>query len=138
MNKPRILVKLLCFTILVTLWAGVEPSHAGQFRNWRNLGAADLPARVRAIKFTHLLDADHSVRWGAWTVEFGSELPVATMTNGLNISDLLCSNRVVGEKKCRFYLIDDRDFGLDCSLFIGTDPVTRIEINCPQGINLEY
>lgn len=81
--------------------------------SWTGLNDADLPARVRAVRFSggKVLDSQHSMTWGQWTVSWpGFFTPEATLTDrgAVRISSFNCSNPVEGQVGCDLWLSSGR------------------------------
>lgn len=125
--------------------SGTCPAANMGDQKWERLGSADFPARVKAVAFkTNVLDADHSVSWGRWTVSFDKDSPVAywlkcgsgNCDGGFTINKLICTNSVSGQKSCFLLFIFDRRRGSICNLSISGES-ENIGIRCPVDVKFE-
>jgi hypothetical protein len=99
--------------LMAMLWWLINPIGVDA-QAWLRIRADDLPARVAAIVFeSHpgcdpcVIDATHTMRYGAWTVSYGAKSPIARpnscgprcVTN-IRIENLICTNSVEGQLGC--------------------------------------
>jgi hypothetical protein len=94
------------------------------------------PAHVQAIHFDdNTMDAANSLSWGAWTVGFGAQPPVATyMNNGIaqvQIGGLVCTNSIAGTHPCGMNISPN-----GCAQSLGTPNTAPMLITCPESIDL--
>jgi hypothetical protein len=132
----------LAAALAVASWAA--PAGAA---DWRNMSVSQFPAQVRSISFDggHVLDRNRSLTWGAWTVGFGPQAPVATgasfpdgSLSVIAIEKLKCTNRVVGESECKMTLWLPRNVNVPCSIWGDKDSnVPKINIDCPIDLKIE-
>jgi hypothetical protein len=97
---------------------------------------APYPAHVRAIHFDDsTIDATHSVSWGAWSVSFGAQPPVASyMNNGIaqvQVNGLVCTNSIAGTFPCGMNLSPN-----GCAQSLGMPNTAPMLITCPESIEL--
>lgn len=122
------------------LLAGVAAAQS-----WKGLGPSDFPAEVKAIVFRtgNALDRENSLSWGQWTVRFGSGKVIAELYdpgNGsmpsINITGLICSNPVAGEKACSLNLADTQGGNPPeaCVFYVRDQGVRPLQIRCPVSI----
>lgn len=105
MKRAKVLISALAFSTMPA-WAN----------DWQD--QANYPARVTTFTFSSgVLDSNHSVRFGSWTVSFdpqhlplvmafgaGDGLYYAPANIGNDALALLCTNAVVGQARCTFWL----------------------------------
>jgi hypothetical protein len=94
------------------------------------------PAHVRAIHFSNSsIDATNGTTWGAWSVTFGSQPPVATfMNNGIaqvQIGGLVCTNSIAGTFPCGMNLSPN-----GCAQSLGPPNTPPLLIECPESVDL--
>lgn len=126
--------------LLFSLMATISLPAVSKKPKWTSLRAANLPARVRAITWeNYTLDSRHGVTWGAWTVNFDSERPVAKLNQcdddacpAIEVSNLVCSNSVVGTKKCSFFFAWTPQGGI-CQILNASDKL--LEYSAPMMCN---
>lgn len=118
-------------------------SNAGSSgSSWTGMPGASFPAQVQSIDFPNglVLDASNGMRWGAWSVRFGSR-PIAYhnqddhIAKFIHITGLRCINAIEGEKECMMFLTffkSDRVYR--CQIMGGTREITNI--NCPSALRL--
>ena len=130
--------------ILTTVSVSCSPVASGA--SWTRLGRSDFPARVQAVVFTDDLriDASHSMRWGQWTVRYGSEPVVAKISQDdesfftVTLFNLSCGNPVHGESNCEGMALS-RGRGKDSGKFLcylwapATPPIS---LKCPAELKL--
>lgn len=131
-----------CFAVVAVLGMYLAWQLAdAEAQTWLRLSPAQFPARVKAIVFEggNVLDANHRVRWGQWTVGFGSEPPIAyydpevEFRPWIRVTNLICTNPVAGSSKCTlllFYYLDQRI--THCRL---NEP--NVQLRCPSDLRLE-
>jgi hypothetical protein len=113
-------------------------------KDWKEIGAADLPAKVYSIRFGDgsAIDASHSLTWGAWTVLFnGNDRPIAEdpgrmQGEQLAIRGLRCHNEAVGDRPCDLFILRKQAV---CDFTINNGPnarVGRFGVECPAEVGL--
>lgn len=90
------------------------------------------PAHVQAIHFANsTIDAANSSSWGAWTVSFGAQPPVATYANNgiaqVGITGLVCTNSIAGTHSCGMGITPD-----GCAQNLGLPNTPPMLIECPS------
>ena len=113
------------------------------------------PARLQSLTFSDglVFDARRTVRYGAWTVAFGAQLPVVQRQPILGedrlgilaIENLRCTNPVAGEQPCRIELATGgsirniRNVGCFVQIEKGPSMPSRVQINiaCPTDLLTE-
>lgn len=137
---------------LLAVLAPIAPACAEMVRDWQN--SMYYPARVVAVHWdSGRLDARSGVKFGAWTVRFGTPIHFAHYVQGLQVITISgdnpdvkgrtgsnvfrCRNAAVGERLC------DLSFNLNasrCSLNIWMTGWIRdnayIDIPCPTALDL--
>jgi hypothetical protein len=141
--KGPVLTLLLIASAGVILPLGVK----AQTFTWRQLGAADFPAKVKAIVFRDgvVLDAQHWVRVGQWRLEFKATAPIATAYSRnenfspiFSIEGLLCRNPVLGPDDCWMQIGWARQRNIEaCFVFPNHRGADVFQINCPVDIHFE-
>jgi hypothetical protein len=127
--------------VLVALSAPVGAAEITDFTN-----ASNFPAKVQAIHFNNTIDPTNSTTWGAWTVSFGSALPVATMNawaggGAITMQGLRCTNAVVGSTSCSVLMWfgtgepDEGACRIDVDA-VGSNAAVIIPIACPRSLEL--
>jgi hypothetical protein len=138
----RRVATLKCSPVFFCL--AVVASGCATHGSWRSLDQGDFPARVVSITFANgnVVDRTHSVRWGAWSASFGSNLPVAQWDSGrggschqIVIDSVRFENAVTGERQGAFAFADCQSGGWICSFGLGN--FTSIDIDCPSSIQFE-
>jgi hypothetical protein len=114
-------------------------------------GDTNYPARVAAFTFgSGLLNSNHSVRFGAWTVSFngqGVQTVYIQSTPTLNWYhtgkpySLICANAVLGQTSCAMWLIpakppNSRDT-CKMALLPAIGTIDMLEIPCPTSITFQ-
>jgi hypothetical protein len=123
-------MKSAIFLLASALAASAVPAWA---EDWHN--ASNYPARAVAFNFgSGVLDSNHSVRFGSWTVSFGAHgLPTMIAKDsggkyyvtGFPPYPLVCTNAVSGQAGCAIFLYltnpnrcdlaaDDFHFSIPC------------------------
>jgi hypothetical protein len=143
---------LALFTVIGVV---VSPQHVlAQTPKWTKLTRTDFPTRVRGIIFANgnTLDVTSSVRYGQWSVQFGSQQPIAEggecsaplsgegdgSCPGFSIKPLLCTNPVVGESPCRMDVAWFRKSRTShCRIYIGEQGERWEVIKCPVDVRFE-
>ena len=137
--------------IAVATLATSAPAEIVQ--NWQD--AANYPARVVAVYWDdRRLDANSTVRFGAWTVRFSAPAHIATYVDtpgtparlialGSVVANesLRCSNAVVGEQNCylQFWLTGNHACLVGTFTGSGARNVANLEtfdIACPTALDL--
>ncbi|MDE2165312.1 MAG: hypothetical protein KGJ66_03105 [Alphaproteobacteria bacterium] len=150
MQSNRWLLSLFGVAALVTV------ARADVVQDWRN--AANYPARVTAVIWGNTrLDANHSVRFGSWTVRFAAptyvaayiilpqpDTPVRLIKIGNEIADQSprCSNAVAGERSCFFQFLLSPLQGCEIDTYMGsgvghTSNSSGFAIPCPTALDLQ-
>jgi hypothetical protein len=138
-------MKKAMFLLVSALAIAAAPARAADWHDPTNY-----PARVLAFTFgSSVLDADHSVRFGSWTVSFGAHgLPTMVGTNGgegkswtaaFPPPTLVCINAVLGQTGCTIVL---SALNPD-TCFIGFAPaldanVQTLTIPCPTSVTFQH
>lgn len=133
--------------LLITISGNCPPGNIGD-QKWKRLRAADFPARVKAVVFKKdvVLDADHSVSLGKWTISFDGEPPIAEWKfQGANSKyqyygfeiDLVCTNSVLGQSPC--ILVFEVEPEAACGLRIKKleKDSFQLGIPCPADVQFE-
>jgi hypothetical protein len=119
-----------------------DPAHAADSAGAANtvsypdlIAVSNYPAHVQAIHFDNgTMDAANTYSWGAWTVSFGAQLPVATyLSNGIaqvQVNGLVCTNAIAGSNSCGMNISPN---GCAQGLGPNTPPIL---ISCPELIDL--
>jgi hypothetical protein len=128
-------MKSATFLLASVLAASAAPAWA---EDWHN--ASNYPARAVAFNFgSGVLDSNHSVRFGSWTVSFGAHgLPTMLAKEGGSKyyvtadQPLVCTNAVSGKAVCAIYLIltSPEQCTLDTDNF-------HLSIPCPTSITFQ-
>jgi len=142
---------------LMAVLAPIAPACAEMVRDWQNM--MHYPARVIAVEWEGgRLDARSSVRFGAWTIRFGTPIHFAHYESSLGYglrsvgiwgdnpdpkgpignNVLRCSNAAVGQRLCTLTLGTDTAW---CSLNIWAPSgrmidTQSINIPCPTALDL--
>jgi hypothetical protein len=125
----------LAFAIATGLACG--PAFAANTIDFPDfISQANYPAHVRAIHFSNCtIDATHSCVWGAWTVSFGAQPPVATYSDPgqipqVGVSSLTCTNAIEGSSAC------GADYSRPSCAQTLNSHTAPIFIDCPESIEL--
>ena len=155
MNPTRLLAVTFTIGVFLTLvGCATGSSTGGSLPHWtRYLRPVNFPAKVKSVVFYtgNVLDQSRSMRWGQWTVSFGSELPFARYRDYISsplgggryeeilIQNLICRNEVSGKIPCEMdlTLYPIQEGGAQCGLVRG--PIPRLgnflfRINCPEKV----
>jgi len=145
------------FVVLAFTYAIAQPCLAGDWITMLQDPAA-WPARLRSIRFSNgvTFDASHTLRIGAWTVEFGASAPVVVRETysgqpscgDLQIHGLKCSNAVTGPQECDFVLMTGGSpqwMRSSASCFVQSpiwrqgppSNVPKLDIKCPTDLQVE-
>jgi hypothetical protein len=150
-------VLMLYFVVVAFTCAFAQPCLAA---DWITLfqDPAAWPARLRSISFANgvTFDANHPLRIGAWTVEFGTGTPVVVRETysgepscgDLQIQGLKCSNAVTGPQECEFILATGgrpqwmrsaANCFIESPMLRQGSPskVPKLDINCPVDLKVE-
>jgi hypothetical protein len=126
-------------------------------QSWKNFTANDFPSRVRAIVFQGgaELTGSHSVRFGKWSVSFGTNVGAFYKVNDLRfifVRGLECANDVAGTIPCHLVLgyspkavvgapwYATCSFHADDDTYKGSDtnsPNRILDITCPAQLRLQ-
>ena len=110
---------------------------------WQRYTENDFPARVDSVstKQGNVLDANHSLTYGSWTVRFAEGKPYASYTCPINkiceitISNLRCDRSAGGQPSCELKLYENAT----CELVIHeTRETFQVrQVRCPLDVALE-
>jgi hypothetical protein len=147
-------LKKAAFLLAFFLAAAAAPAWAADWHDKSNY-----PARAISITFpSGVLDANHSVRFGAWTVSFdGGALPIMELRlGGISVMSLTadsnpaltCANSVSGTFSCYFTLtigtpgstspfMPDHDTCAFTTQQNGKD-ILPVGVPCPNSIAFQY
>jgi hypothetical protein len=132
--------------VLIALAAPAVPAWAD---DWH--GDANYPARVVAFTFgAGVLDSNHPVWFGAWTVSFGAQgfQTIYIQDGGINGSwyntgnpaTLACANAVAGKTGCAMFLYPKSPTRSEfCMMALLPDigGVDNFKIPCPTGVKFQ-
>ena len=129
MKPARELVPKLCAAALMALavWLMATGESYGA-EEWKRLGFGDFPRYVQALEFSdgQVLDMSRSVTFGAWTVSFGSQRPVAEFYDRprpgeahqlIKIAPVDCRSPI-GKRDCYIMLDQKSPPGKGCALVL--------------------
>lgn len=100
------------------------------------------PARVAMVELNYPLDLVHRAVFGSWTIQFGSDPPLAEFNMApqrqhLSIGGFRCANSVAGTVSCGIGVnVNLKTGSRACSLNIATKPAPQapIAIVCPTSL----
>jgi hypothetical protein len=107
------------------------------------------PARAVAFYFgSQVLDQNHSVRFGSWTVSFPSRGFAMRAVNNAGYvwfasatadssTPLVCANAVAGQAQCSIWLLPPSQYKSQDECDIVMNPATRLPIPCPTNIQFQ-
>ena len=107
---------------------------------WQRYTEKDFPAQVHSVmtRLGDILDNDHKLTYGSWTVGFGKGTPYASYTCSpdtscyIKISNLRCDRSPSGSVPCDVKLYNDAT----CRL-IFLERREALLIGCPLDVSLE-
>jgi hypothetical protein len=117
---------------------------AGQALAWRQLHAADFPARVQAVVFANgAWNAGDAWTWGQWKAQLSAE-PVAdaflcdsTVCPSFRIEHIVCTNQVLGESPCTLTISWRIAFyDTACALYIEKSK-RDVPVTCPLSVRFK-
>lgn len=139
---------ILSPVFLAVFWLHGEGAWAGDAIEIDRAFPNQFPARVEAIVFedTIRIDASEPLGFGAWTVRFGPNNPVAyyrcdspCLGNPppvIRVEGLLCDGTTTAGSGCLLLITLERDGPADCAFAIDGMESEQILIDCPSELLL--
>jgi hypothetical protein len=121
-------------------WLLILSGCTGDSFRWQRFTEKDFPAKTDAVvtRLGDLMDGQHSLQYGQWTIGFHSEKPWAFYECPQDsyckiiIRNLKCTHSTAGSTDCTMNLSDNRI----CKLLL-TKRNESFQIRCPYDVFLE-